>query len=107
MPILAIPWPLELVIFLFDRCYSLVDDVIAAVDIERFARDEARGVVSEESGGDADIVDADKTLRAGAFVLALSSSASNSGIPEAARVASGPGEMAWTRMPLGPSSAAR
>src|SRR6516165_6362855 len=45
-------------------------------------------------------------LRAGAFAFALSSSASNSGIPEAARVASGPGEMACTRMPFGPSSAA-
>src|SRR5262249_15159654 len=45
-------------------------------------------------------------LRAGAFALALSSSASNSGMPEAARVASGPGEMACTRMPFGPSSAA-
>jgi hypothetical protein len=33
-------------------------------------------------------------------------SESNSGMPEAARVASGPGEMAWTRMPFGPSSAA-
>ena len=28
-------------------------------------------------------------------------------MPEAARVASGPGEIAWTRIPLGPSSAAR
>src|ERR1700747_431592 len=36
-------------------------------------------------------------LPAGAFAFALSSSASNSGIPEAARVASGPGEMACTR----------
>ena len=41
-------------------------------------------------------------LRAGAFDFALSSKASNSGMPDAARVASGPGEMAWTRMPLGP-----
>ena len=32
-------------------------------------------------------------LRAGALALALSSNASNSGIPEAARVASGPGEI--------------
>ena len=45
-------------------------------------------------------------LRAGAFAFALSSSASNSGMPEAARVASGPGEIACTRMPFGPSSAA-
>src|SRR5205809_612476 len=46
-------------------------------------------------------------LRAGAFAFALSSKASNSGIPDAARVASGPGEIACTRMPFGPSSAAR
>src|SRR6516162_5385960 len=43
-------------------------------------------------------------LRAGAFAFALSSKTSNSGIPDAARVESGPGEMAWTRMPLGPLS---
>src|SRR6478735_3608701 len=44
-------------------------------------------------------------LRAGAFAFALSSSSSNSGIPDAACVASGPGEIACTRMPFGPSSA--
>src|SRR6516164_6182480 len=44
-------------------------------------------------------------LRAGAFALAFSSSLSNSGMPDAARVARGPGEMARTRMPLGSSSA--
>ena len=44
-------------------------------------------------------------LLAGALAFALSSSLSNSGMPDAARVASGPGEMAWTRMPFGPSSA--
>src|SRR6476661_1392923 len=38
-------------------------------------------------------------LRAGAFAFALSSNASNSGMPDAARVASGPGEIACTRMP--------
>ena len=46
-------------------------------------------------------------LRVGALDCALSKSSSNSGMPEAARVFSGPGEMALTRMPLGPSSAAR
>src|SRR5881392_3721796 len=40
-------------------------------------------------------------LRAGAFALALSSSSSNSGIPDAARVASGPGEMACHADALG------
>src|SRR4029077_7013333 len=46
-------------------------------------------------------------LRAGALPLALSSNSSNSGIPDAARVASGPGEIACTRMPFGPRPAAR
>src|SRR5271165_1844722 len=36
----------------------------------------------------------------------LAKGASKSGIPEAARVAKGPGLMACTRIPLGPSSAA-
>src|SRR5467141_3913951 len=45
-------------------------------------------------------------LRDGACDCALSINSSNSGMPDAARVASGPGEMAWTRMPFGPSSAA-
>src|SRR3954462_15687269 len=44
-------------------------------------------------------------LRAGALAFAFSSNLSNSGMPEAARVASGPGEIACTRMPFGPSSA--
>ena len=43
----------------------LIDDVVAAVDIERLARDQAGGVVSEESGGHADILDADKTAGRG------------------------------------------
>jgi hypothetical protein len=43
----------------------LIDDVVAAVDIERLACDQAGGVVSEESGGHADIVDADKTAGGG------------------------------------------
>jgi hypothetical protein len=59
----------------------------------------------KKGGGHAHVVNATK-LRAGAFALAFSSNASNSGIPDAARVASGPGEMAWTRLPFGPSSAA-
>ena len=40
--------------------WSLVDDVIAAVDIERFAGDQPRRVVRQEGGGDADVVDADQ-----------------------------------------------
>ncbi|CFN68883.1 Uncharacterised protein [Bordetella pertussis] len=46
-------------------------------------------------------------LRAGALAWARSSKASKPVMPEAARVLSGPGEMACTRMPCGPSSAAR
>ena len=53
-----------------------------------------RCVVRKKSCGCADIVD---EPRAGAFAFALSSNASNSGIPDAARVASGPGEIACTR----------
>jgi hypothetical protein len=41
-------------------------------------------------------------LRVSAVVCALSIISSNSGMPEAARFASGPGEIACTRMPLGP-----
>jgi hypothetical protein len=39
---------------------------------------------------------------AGALDLAFSRSSSNSGMPDVARVESGPGEIAWTRMPFGP-----
>jgi hypothetical protein len=40
-----------------------IDDVIAAVDIERFAGDQARRIVGEERGGGADVVDADEAPR--------------------------------------------
>src|SRR2546423_11477926 len=59
--------------------------------------------MGEESGGNAHVLDADQAA-GGGLGLAFSSSSSNSGIPVAARVASGPGEMACTRMPFGPSS---
>src|SRR5262245_48978892 len=39
---------------------QLVDDVVPPVDIERFAGDEAGGIVRQEGGGDADVVDADQ-----------------------------------------------
>ena len=39
------------------RCRSAsIHDVIAAVDVERFAGDQARGVVRQERGGGADTV---------------------------------------------------
>jgi len=42
---------------------SSVHDVIVAIDVKRLAGDEARGVVRQESGGDAHIVDAHQTAR--------------------------------------------
>ena len=83
---------------------ALINDVIAAVDVKCLAGDQPSRIVSEERGGNAHVVDADE-FRAGAFAFALSSRVSNSGMPEAARVASGPGEIACTRMPLGPTHA--
>ena len=40
---------------------SLIDDMIATIDIKRFARDEPRCVVSKKGGGNAHVVDTDKT----------------------------------------------
>ena len=37
--------------------------MVAAVDVKRFARNEARCVVREEGGGDANIVDAHEAAR--------------------------------------------
>ena len=81
-----------------------IDDVISAIDVDGIARNQASCIVSQECRCGANVFDAHK-LRAGAFAFAFSSNLSNSGIPEAARVASGPGEIACTRMPFGPSSA--
>ena len=83
-----------------------IDDVIPAVDVEGLTRDQACGIESQKCDRDAHVIDADKTSR-GCLGLSLVSSRWNSAILEAARVAKGPGEMAWTRIPLGPSSAAR
>jgi len=38
----------------------LINDVIAAVDVKRLASDQPSGVVSEERGGNAHVVDADE-----------------------------------------------
>ena len=84
---------------------ALIDDVVTAVDIERLAGDELRRVMREERGGDTHVVDADETA-GGCLGLGFVEKCAESGIPDAARVASGPGEMACTRMPFGPSSAA-
>src|SRR5262249_25586487 len=42
---------------------ALVHDMVAAVDVKGFAGDEAGGVVGEEGGGDAHILDADEAAR--------------------------------------------
>jgi hypothetical protein len=42
---------------------GLVDDVVAAVDVERFAGDQACGIVGQERGGRPDIVDRDEASR--------------------------------------------
>src|SRR5262249_24634768 len=42
-----------------------VDDVVAAVDIERLSGDQLGRVVREEGGGDADVVDADQAAGRG------------------------------------------
>ena len=56
--------------------------------------------------GNSDIEFAIEALRVGAFDCAFCSSRSKEGMPEAARVLRGPGAIACTRMPFGPSSAA-
>jgi hypothetical protein len=80
--------------------------VVAAVDVERLAGDETRSVVCQEGGGDADILDADEAARGRLRFRLVEQGVEFGYIPEAARVASGPGEMARTRMPFGPSSTA-
>jgi hypothetical protein len=42
---------------------TLVDDVVPTIDVKRLARNEAGGVMREEGGGDAQVVDADETSR--------------------------------------------
>src|SRR5215469_14354345 len=42
---------------------TLVDNMIPAVDVQRFAGDEARGVVRQERSGDADVLDAHQAAR--------------------------------------------
>ena len=79
--------------------------MVTAVDIEHLAGDQASGVVGEEGAGDAHVIDVDERARR-RLDLGLLEQGVELGMPEAAQVASGPGEIAWTRMPLGPSSAA-
>src|SRR3974377_235319 len=80
-----------------------VDDVIAAIDINRVAGDETRRVVREEGGGGADVVDTDE---AAGRRLGFRFVEQGAKFRDAARVASGRGEIALTRMPFGPSAAA-
>ncbi len=42
------------------RSDRLIDDVVAAVNVKRFAGDQTRRIVREEGSRDSDIVDADK-----------------------------------------------
>ena len=42
---------------------QLIDDVIAAIDVKRLARDEAGRVVREKGRGNANVVDADEAAR--------------------------------------------
>jgi hypothetical protein len=42
---------------------ALIDDTVAAVDVQRFAGDEPGGVVRHEGGSDAHVVDADEAAR--------------------------------------------
>ena len=41
-------------------CTELVDDVVATIDIERFPCNQLRGVMREESGGNADVINTGK-----------------------------------------------
>ena len=45
------------------RPLPLIHDVVATVNVKRFACDEAGCVVREEGGGDADVLDADEAAR--------------------------------------------
>ena len=72
---------------------GLIDNMVPTIDIECFTGDKARRIMRQKGGGNTDVVDTDETAD-GSFDFAFSSSSSNSGIPEAARVASGPGEIA-------------
>src|SRR5262245_43230930 len=47
---------------------ALVHNVIAAVDVKRFASNEPSGVVRKECRGNADIIDADKAPGRGLFL---------------------------------------
>jgi hypothetical protein len=42
---------------------ALIDDTVAVVDVQRFAGDEPGGVVRQEGGSDAHVVDADQAAR--------------------------------------------
>lgn len=70
---------------------GLVDDVVAAVDVKGLAGDQARWSCARNAVA-MPTSSMLTRLRAGAFAFALSSSSSNSGIPDAACVASGPGD---------------
>src|SRR5438034_11801976 len=56
--------------YLRDRQSALIDDMVSAVHVERFSGDEPRGVMGQERGGKADVVDAHQTA-GGSLALRL------------------------------------
>ena len=85
------------------RC--LVDDVIATVDVQRFTGNKAGRIVREEGGGPPTSSMLTRLLRGPCFRLVEQLIELGNAGGRARRER--PGEMACTRMPLGPSSAAR
>jgi hypothetical protein len=83
---------------------GLVDDVVTAVDVKGLAGDQARCVVREERGDYADIVDADKAARR-RLRFRLVEQLVEFRDP-GRRLCRQRSEIACTRMPFGPSSAA-
>ena len=60
---------------------TLVDDMVAAIDIKCFAGDQARGVMGEKSRGDPYVVDLDQAARRPAWALALPEPAASRAVP--------------------------
>ena len=75
--------------------------MVAAVDVEDLAGDEAGGVVSEEGTGGADVVDVDQ-LAGRSLDLGLSRAARRTRDAEGGAGGERLWRMAWTRMPFRP-----
>jgi len=80
-------------------------DVIAGIDIGDVSSNRPGGVANKECGIGANVVERDQPVL-GRLEAARSSSSSKWSIPDAARVFTGPGDNALTRIPAGPSSSA-